>query len=72
MGDFDLDDNKSSCSISSWSFRDNVKSVESVETESGYLATFNKSKRPLKRSSNKPDLLLYNIGTIDHIVNDRK
>jgi len=36
------------------------------------LAVFNKSKRPLKRSPNRPDLLLYDIGTIDHIVNDRK
>src|SRR6266566_6349303 len=72
MGDFDLDDNKSSCSISFWSFKDSAKSVESAEIESGYLVVFNKSKRPLKRSPNRPDLLLYDIGTIDHIVNDRK
>src|SRR6266566_4266004 len=72
MGDFDLDDNKSSCSISSWSSRDSAKSAESAETESGYLAAFNKSKRPLKRSPNRPDLLLYDTGTTDHIVNDRK
>ena len=26
----------------------------------------------MKQSPNKPDLLLYDIGTIDHIVNDRK
>src|SRR6266699_3391908 len=72
MEDFDLDDNKSSCSISSWSSRDNAKSAENAEIESGYLVVFNKSKRPLKRSPNRPDLLLYDTGTTDHIVNDRK
>ena len=36
------------------------------------MAAFNKSKRPLKRSPNRPDLLLYDIGITDHIVNDRK
>ncbi len=36
------------------------------------MATFNKSKKPLKRPPNRPDLLLYDTGTIDHIVNDRK
>ncbi len=66
---FDLDDSKSSCFIGSTSFKD---SVEDSETEGGYLAVFNKSKRLLKRLSNRPDLLLYDIGTIDHIVNDRK
>ena len=66
---FDLDDSKSSCSIGSTSSKD---SVEDSETEGGYLAAFNKSKRSLKRSSNRPDLLLYDIGTTDHIVNDRK
>jgi len=66
---FDLDDNKSSCSISSTSFKDNV---EDFETKNGYLAAFNKLKRPLKRSSNRPDLLLYDIRTTDHIVNNKK
>ncbi len=66
---FDLNDSKSSCSISSTSFKDNV---EDFETKGNYLAVFNKLKRPLKRSPNRPDLLLYNIGTTDHIVNDRK
>src|SRR6266699_6686888 len=46
--DFDLDDNKSSCFISSWSFRNNIKNVENVEIESDYFIAFNKSKRPLK------------------------
>ena len=36
------------------------------------MAAFNKSKRPLKRSPNRPDLLLYDIGTTDYIVNNRK
>ncbi len=36
------------------------------------MAAFNKSKRPLKQSPNRPDLLLYDIGTIDYIINDRK
>ncbi len=47
-------------------------SVEDSETENGYLAAFNKSKKSLKRSSNRLDLLLYDISTIDHIVNDKK
>ncbi len=47
-------------------------SVEDFETEGGYLAVFNKSKRPLKRLLNRLDLLLYDIRTIDHIVNNRK
>ncbi len=67
-----MDNNNFSCFISSWSSRDSVKSVENVETEGGYFAVFNKSKRPLKRSSNRPDLLLYDIGITDYIVNDRK
>ncbi len=66
---FDLDDSKSSCFISSTSSKD---SAEDSETEDGYLTAFNKSKRPLKRSLNRSDLLLYDIGTIDYIVNDRK
>ncbi len=66
---FDLDDSKSSCSISFTSFKD---SAEDSKTKSGYLAAFNKSKKPLKRLPNRPDLLLYDIGTIDHIVNDKK
>jgi len=36
------------------------------------LIVFNKSKKQLKRLSNRPDLLLYDINIIDHIVNDRK
>ena len=47
-------------------------SVEDSKTKSGYLTAFNKSKKPLKRSPNRFDLLLYDIGTIDHIVNDKK
>jgi len=66
---FDLDDNKSNCSIGILSFRN---SIEDFETEGGYLAVFNRSKKLLKRSLNRPDLLLYDIGTIDHIVNNRK
>src|SRR6266566_620211 len=66
---FDLDDNKSSCSIGSLSSRN---SVEDSEIESGYLAAFNRSKNPLKQSSNRLDLLLYDIGIIDYIFNDRK
>ena len=66
---FDLDDSKSSCSISSLSSRNNA---EDSETEDGYLAAFNRSKKPLKQSLNRPDLLLYNIGTTDHIVNNKK
>ncbi len=66
---FDLDDSKSSCSLSFLNFRNNV---EDFETEGGYLTAFNRSKKPLKRSLNRPDLLLYDIGTIDYIINDRK
>ncbi len=66
---FDLDDNKFNCSISSLNSNN---SVEDSKTKEGYLAIFNKSKKSLKRSSNRLDLLLYDIGTIDHIVNDRK
>ncbi|SRR6266566_5698192 len=66
---FDLDDSKSSCSIGSLSSRN---SVEDSETEGGYLAAFNRLKKPLKRSSNRPDLLLYDTSIIDYIVNDRK
>ncbi len=66
---FDLDDSKSSCSTSSLSSNN---SVENSEIKGGYLATFNKSKKSLKQSSNKPDLLLYDTSTTDHIVNDRK
>src|SRR6266699_3983334 len=42
---FNLDDNKSSCSIGSTSSKD---SVEDSETKGGYLTAFNKSKKPLK------------------------
>ena len=66
---FDLDDNKSNYFIGSLSSRNNV---EDSETKGGYLTAFNRSKKPLKRSSNRPDLLLYDIGTTDHIVNDKK
>ncbi len=66
---FDLDDSKSSCSIGFLSFN---TSVEDFETEGGYFAVFNKLKKPLKRLSNRLDLLLYDIGIIDYIVNDRK
>src|SRR6266566_7867282 len=66
---FDLNDNKSSCFIGSLNSRNNA---EDSKTEDGYLAAFNKSKKSLKRSSNRPDLLLYDIGTTDHIVNDKK
>jgi len=38
---FDLDDNKSSCFISSLNFRNNV---ENSETKGGYLVAFNRSK----------------------------
>ncbi len=69
VGDFDLDNNKSSCFISLWSFRN---SIRSFETEGGYFAVFNKSKKLLKRSSNRPDLLLYDISITDHIVNNKK
>jgi len=66
---FDLDDSKSSCFIGSSSFRN---SVEDFEIEGGYLVAFNKVKKLLKRLSNRLDLSLYDIGTIDYIVNDRK
>ena len=66
---FDLDDSKSSCFIGFLSFRINVKDFE---IEDGYLAVFNRSKKLLKRLSNRPDLLLYDINTIDYIVNDKK
>jgi len=42
---FDLNNSKSSYSISSLNFRN---SVEDFKTEDGYLTTFNKSKKPLK------------------------
>jgi len=66
---FDLDDSKSSCFISSLNFNNNI---EDFETEGGYFAVFNKSKKSLKRSPNRLDLLLYDIDTIDYIVNDKK
>ena len=66
---FDLDDSKSSCFIGSLSSNNNV---EDFKTKGGYFTTFNKFKKSLKRSSNRLDLLLYDIDTIDHIVNDRK
>ena len=66
---FDLDDSKSSCFTGSLSFNN---SVEDSETEGSYFVAFNKSKKSLKRSPNRSDLLLYDIGTTDHIVNDRK
>ncbi len=66
---FDLDNSKFSCFIGFLSFRN---SVEDSKIEDGYLAVFNRSKKPLKRSSNRPDLLLYDIGIIDYIVNDKK
>ncbi len=66
---FDLDNNKSNCSISSLNSNNNAKDSE---TKRDYFIAFNKSKKSLKRSSNRPNLLLYDIGTIDYIVNDRK
>jgi len=42
---FDLNNSKSSYSINSLSFKNNT---EDFETEGSYLATFNKSKKPLK------------------------
>jgi len=66
---FDLDDSKSSCSISFLNFRNNV---EDSETEDSYLVAFNRLKKPLKWLPNRLDLLLYDISTTDHIVNDRK
>src|SRR6266699_1563537 len=56
---FDLDNSKSNCSIGSTNSKDNAKNSE---IEGGYLAAFNKSKRLLKRSPNRPDLLLYDTG----------
>ena len=66
---FDLDDSKSSCFISSLNSKNNV---ENFKTKGSYLTAFNKSKKPLKRSPNRLDLLLYDISTTDHIVNDKK
>ncbi len=66
---FDLNDNKSNCFIS---FLNSNNNVENFEIEGGYLVAFNKSKKSLKRLPNRPDLLLYDIGIIDLIVNDRK
>ncbi len=66
---FDLNDNKSNCSTGSLSFKN---SFEDFKTEGSYLAVFNKSKKPLKQSPNRPDLLLYDINIINHIVNNRK
>jgi len=48
MEDFDLDDNKSSCFISFWSFKDSVKSVENAEIEGGYFAVFNKVEKTIE------------------------
>ena len=66
---FDLDDSKSSYFIG---FLNSRNSVKDFETEDDYLAAFNKSKKPLKHLPNKLDLLLYNTGTTNYIVNDRK
>ncbi len=66
---FDLNKNKSSCFIRFLNSRNNVKDSE---IEDGYLIVFNKSKKLLKRLSNRSDLLLYDISTIDYFVNDRK
>jgi len=66
---FDLDDNKSNCSIGSLSFKNNA---EDSETKGSYLTAFNKSKKPLKQLSNRPNLLLYDINITDHIVNNKK
>src|SRR6266566_7327149 len=65
IGNFDLDDSKSSCSIGSLSSKN---SVEDFKTKGGYLVAFNRSKKPLKRLSNRLDLLLYDINTTNHIV----
>ncbi len=46
--------------------------AKDFETKKDYFIVFNKSKKSLKRSPNRPDLLLYNINTIDHIVNNKK
>jgi len=69
IGNFDLDDSKSSCFIGSLNSKN---SVEDFKTKGGYLVAFNRSKKPLKRLSNRLDLLLYDINTTNHIVNDRK
>ena len=53
-------------------FLNSNNNVEDFKTEGNYLTTFNKSKKSLKRSSNRPDLLLYNINIINHIINDKK
>ena len=66
---FDLDDSKFNCFINSLNFRN---SIENFEIEGGYLAAFNKSKKPLKQLPNRPDLLLYDIDITDYIINDRK
>ncbi|SRR6266699_2118437 len=66
---FDLNDSKSSCSTSSLNFDNNIKNSK---TKKNYLTTFNKSKKSLKQSLNRLDLLLYDINTTDHIVNDKK
>ncbi len=66
---FDLNDNKSSCFIGSLSFNN---SVEDFEIEGNYFIAFNKSKKSLKQLLNRPNLLLYDTGTTDHIVNDKK
>ncbi len=66
---FDLDNSKSTCFIGFLNFNNNV---EDFEIEDSYFAAFNKSKKPLKRLLNRPDLLLYNINIINYIVNDRK
>ena len=46
--------------------------AKDFETKKDYFIVLNKSKKSLKRSPNRPDLLLYDINTTDHIVNDRK
>jgi len=66
---FDLNDSKSNCSTS---FLNSNNNAEDSEIEGGYLTVFNKSKKSLKQSPNKPDLLLYDIGITNHIVNDKK
>ncbi len=66
---FDLNNSKSSYFTNSLSFKNNVKDFK---TEDNYLVIFNKSKKSLKRSPNRLDLLLYKINIIDYIVNDKK
>ena len=66
---FDLNNSKFSCFIDSLSFNNNV---EDFGTKGSYFVAFNKSKKSLKWSPNRSDLLLYDIDIIDHIVNDRK